>query len=186
MGDRDTSSPSVHPKPILKILVTSRPDAEVFDCLLDFPCLEITDSDTVDDMRALIHKRLQDFAHRRHLDIGVSDSIIRFLKGNAHGMFLWVVLILEELGHRDERLTDEAIFAKLSKIPVTLITTYEAILENPPTSRKNDMWRIFRWLLFGRRRLTLEELETALCLETGVTRWHDFAGDVDFLCGSLF
>lgn len=47
------------------------------------------------------------------------------------------------------------------------------------------MWRIFRWLLFARRGLTLAELEVALCLETGVPRWYDFAGDVNFLCGSF-
>jgi hypothetical protein len=120
-------------------------------------------------MSALIRRRVQNFAHRRHLGIGVPDSIIRFLEGNAHGMFLWVVLILEELCRRDERLTDEAISTKLSKIPLTLVTTYEAILQKPSTSQKNDLWRIFRWLLFGRRGLTLEELETALCFEIGVT-----------------
>jgi hypothetical protein len=99
-------------------------------------------------------------------------------------MFLCVVLILEELCRRDERLTDEAISTQLSKIPLTLATTYETILQKPSTSRTNDMWRIFGWLLFGRRSLTLEELETALCFETGVTQWHGFAGDIDFLCGS--
>lgn len=47
------------------------------------------------------------------------------------------------------------------------------------------MWRILRWLLFGKRGLTLAELEMALCLETGVPRWYDFAGDINTLCGSL-
>ena len=47
------------------------------------------------------------------------------------------------------------------------------------------MWTIYRWLLFGSRTLTLTELEAAMCLETGVSSWHDFAGDLSFLCGSL-
>ena len=33
--------------------------------------------------------------------------------------------------------------------------------------------------------ITLAELETGLCLETGITSWHDFVGDLKFLCGSL-
>jgi hypothetical protein len=33
--------------------------------------------------------------------------------------------------------------------------------------------------------LKLDELEMALCLETGIRRWHDFAGDVNTLCGSM-
>lgn len=46
------------------------------------------------------------------------------------------------------------------------------------------MWRILRWLLYGKRGLTILELETALCLDTDT--WLDFAGDSQFLCGSLF
>jgi hypothetical protein len=63
--------------------------------------------------------------------------------------------------------------------------TYEAILRNTLPTRKKDMWRIIRWLLFGSRSLTLAELETGLCLETGISSWHGFAGDIRFLCGSL-
>jgi len=47
------------------------------------------------------------------------------------------------------------------------------------------MWRIVRWLIYGKRGLTIAELETALCLETGTLRWHDFAGDLKVLCGSF-
>lgn len=111
--------------------------------------------------------------------------IIRFLERNARGMFLWAVLIVEELERRDERLTDEVIASKLSRLPLDLMNTYEVIIHNPPNSRRNDMWRILRWLLYGKRGLTLAELEHALCLELGINRWHGFAVDVDFLCGPL-
>lgn len=115
----------------------------------------------------------------------MSHNIIKFLEENAHGMFLWVVLVIQELERRDERLSDEVIKAKLSSIPMTLISTYEAIVIQPSPGRRNDMWRILRWLLFAKHGLTLDELEMALCLETGIPRWHDFAGDVNTLCGSI-
>lgn len=172
-------------RPILKALVTSRPDISIFDHLSDFPNLAIRDVDTANDIRALIHSRMEELARHRHLNPDVTRSIIRFLEANAHGMFLWVVLVMKELERRDERLSDEVIVSKLSRIPLTLIDTYEAILCNISPTRKQDFWRIIRWLLFGSRSLTLAELETALCLETGVSSWHDFAGDVKFLCGSL-
>ncbi|KAF7503672.1 hypothetical protein GJ744_003401 [Endocarpon pusillum] len=170
---------------ILKILVTSRPDSDMIDHLSGSLILEITDAETKNDIRALIHSRMEDFASQRHLKPDVTRSIIQFLESNAHGMFLWVVLIMKDLERRDERLSDEAIALKLSSTPLTLIDTYEAILHNAPPTRKQDMWRIIRWLLFGSRSLTLAELETGLCLETGISSWHDFAGDLKFLCGSL-
>lgn len=170
---------------LLKIVVTSRPDEDIFDSLSDYPTLEMTASDTAIDMHTLIHRRISDFSRRRHLDDAASQKIISFLEENAHGMFLWAVLIMQDLERRDERLSDEVISTKLSSIPLTLFNTYETILKKISPSRKKDMWRIFRWLLFAKRGLTFAELEIALCLETGVSRWHDFAGDVNFLCGAF-
>ena len=179
------SSVSWRSRPIIRVLATSRPSGDISDRLYDFPTLEITGTETANDMRALIHNRVERFARRRHLQPDVARSIIEFLEAKAEGMFLWVVLILEELERRDERLSDEAIPSKLSKIPLTLIDTYASILHNVPSTRKEDLWRIIRWLLFGSRSPTLAQLETALCLETGVSHWIGFPEDVEFLCGSF-
>jgi len=94
-------------------------------------------------------------------------------------------LIIKELERRDERLTDETIISRLSTLPLTLVATYEDIIHGAPPTPKNDMWRLIRWLPFGTYGLTLAELESAICLETSVSNWHDFAGDVKFLRGSL-
>lgn len=173
------------PKLTLKLLVTGRPDGDLLDQLSAYPTLEITETDTVVDIRALISNRMEEFGSRRNLKPAVTKHIIQFLELNARGMFLWAVLVMNELERRDERLSDEVIASKLSTTPLTLIDVYESILRNVPTTRKQDMWRMFRWLLFGSRSLTLIELETALCLEVGISSWHDFAGDLKFLCGSL-
>ena len=45
------------------------------------------------------------------------------------------------------------------------------------------MWRIIRWLLFAGRSITLAELEAGLCLETSISSWHDFEGNLKFLYG---
>ena len=169
----------------LKILLTSRSEGDITDHLSDYPTIEITDADTANDIQALIKDRVERFAHQRHLKPDVTRSIIDFLKANAHGMFLWIILIMKELERRDERLSDEVIASKLSRIPLTLFDTYQAVIQNTPPARKQDMWRIYRWLLFGSRALTLAELETALCLETKASSWHGFAADLKFLCGSL-
>lgn len=147
---------------VLKFLITSRPDGCVIGNLFHFPSFEIKNSDTSMDMHILIETRIQSYAQRRHLGKGISNRISQFLEDNAHGMFLWVVLILEELGNRGKALTDDTINSKLSSIPLTLGNTYETILNNTEPGRRTDMWRILRWLLFGRRGLTPGELETAL------------------------
>ena len=137
------------------------------------------------DMQALICHRMKGFPSRRNLDSEVSSKITTFLEENAHGMFLRVHLIMEELERRDERLNDETISTKLSQVPITLANTYDSIIRRPPSSRRTDMWRIIRWLLYGRRELTVAELECALCLETKTLHWYDLSGDLKFLCGSL-
>lgn len=172
-------------RPILKVLVTGRPHGDIFDQLSGFPTLAIKEVDTVNDIQTLIHSRVEELSQRRSLNPDVTRTVIQFLEANAHGMFLWVVLIMKELERRDERLSDEVIESKLSRIPLTLIDTYETILHNTSPTRKQDMWRIIRWLLFGSRGLTLAELEKGLCLETGVSNWYDFVGDLKVLCGSL-
>jgi hypothetical protein len=171
--------------PMLKILVTSRPDGDIIDQLAECPTLNITKEDTSNDIQSLINNWIETFARHRHLNSSIIRNITQFLEQNAYGMFLWVILIMEELEKRDERLTDEVVMSKLSRIPLDLDNTYTAILQNLSSTRKADTWRILRWVLFGTRNFTMAELNIALCLEIGVSTWHGFAWDVRFLCGSL-
>jgi hypothetical protein len=185
VNDRYYSAVPTAGRPVTRVLITSRPDEGILDRLYQFAIIEITESDTSKDMQAMIRSRVEDFCSRRSLDFEAKASITRFLDDNAHGMFLWVVLVLEDLACRDERLSDAVIASKLSRIPMTLLKTYETLIQIPLQSRRHDMWRVIRWLLYSKRGLTVAELETALCLETGISRWHDFPGDLKYLCGSL-
>jgi hypothetical protein len=168
-----------------KILATSRPDGSLLDMLEDIPTLAIQENDTAKDIRVLIHSQVEHFARKRHIRENVAQSIAHFLEENARGMFLWVVLVMKELERRDERLTDEVIAAKLSKLPMTLAETYKVILHAPPLARREDMWRVIRWILYACRDIDLDELEAGLCLEGDIKSWHGFAGDLEYLCGSL-
>jgi Ankyrin repeats (3 copies) len=180
-----TLTPTSVSRSILKALVTGRPDGDYIDQISAFPTLAITDTDTASDIQALIDKQVKELAQCRRLSPDVTRTIIQFLETNAHGIFLWVVLIIKEAERRDECLSDEVIASKLSAMPLTPIDTYEIIVQSIPPSRKQDMWRVIRWLVFGSRSLTLSELEQGLCLETGISNWYDFARDLTFLCGSL-
>jgi hypothetical protein len=173
------------PRSPLKVLVTSRPTGDIADQLSSVPTLAIKDTDTQNDVQVLIRDRVGDFARHRRLTPDATQNIAQFLETNAHGMFLWVVLIIKELERRDELLSDSVIASKLSGIPLTLVETYSAILDKSSPSRRLDTWRIFRWMLCSARNLTLTELNKGLCLEMDILNWYDFEGDMKFLCGSL-
>lgn len=173
------------PGSILKVLVTGRPDEEIFDIIPNSKHFEITESLTINDIGALIDTGVEKLGNRRHFLLEVQSTIRNFLHTNAKGMFLWVVLVLQELDRRDERLTDDLIAARLRKVPLTLALVYEDILENVSKSRRDDMWLILRCMLISFRVMSLIELKAALCVELGISEWHDFTGDVKQLCGSL-
>lgn len=174
-----------NPSAAIKIVITSRPGGETLEYLGAYPTLLIAETETVGDIRALVHEKLGTLAHRRNLGPEATTMIEQFLLTHAHGMFLWVVMVFEELEKRDERLSNEVIAAKLSRIPLSLVDTYKTLLQNTLPARKIDLWSIIRWVLFGSRGLTVLELKMGLCLEASISDWHDFPGDLELLCGSL-
>lgn len=60
-------------------------------------------------MKAPIQNRMKELTVQRRLRPNVARSIGESLESNAHGMFLWVVLIMNDLETRDERLSDGVI-----------------------------------------------------------------------------
>jgi hypothetical protein len=125
-------SDQAEPRLQIKVLATSRPDGMLLDTLNDVPTLAIQESDTANDIEMFINTQVEHFAHQRQLRPEISRSIAHFLKTNAQGMFLWVVLIMKELERRDARLTDAVIAQRLSTIPLTLVETYTRIIQAPP------------------------------------------------------
>jgi hypothetical protein len=173
------------PRTLTKMMVTSRNNEQILDALSPSTNVQINIGDSAADMKSFIQASVERFSTLKHLDAATSGEIRHFLEAKAEGMFLWVALILTELERRDQRLTKETIRSRLSSIPFTLASIYAGILNDAPHSRRDDLWRILRWLAFGKRFLRVSELEAALCEETNVTKWYDFQGDISYLCRSL-
>ena len=170
---------------IAKILVTGRREEGIMDLIEPSQHFEMTNEQTEKDIEGLIEEGVKNLAARRSLNSSVSDMISNFLKENSAGMFLWVNLVLKDLGARDRPLTDETIASKLSSVPVTLRAVYESIIRETPPTRINDLWRILRWLLYSKGQLRVAQLKALLCLELGFSMWHDFERDIEFICRSL-
>ncbi|KAL8792336.1 MAG: hypothetical protein Q9195_005039 [Heterodermia aff. obscurata] len=170
---------------IIKILVTGRRQEDVMDLLEPSQHFEMTKEQTQNDIDKLIEMGVEKLAAKRSLNGNVSYKISSFLKKNSAGMFLWVNLVLQELGARDRPLTDETIASKLSSVPVTLGAIYESIIRETPPARISDLWRTLRWLLYCKGQLHVTQLKALLCIELGFSTWHDFKNDIEFICRSL-
>ena len=170
---------------ILKIFVTSRPVEQVGGSLWTFKGFEINEEDTVDDMQILINSSVRRFAVLNDVEPAVEQEIAHFLEVNARGVFLWVVLIMEALERRDKRLTKSTIAEKLSSIPTTFIDMYKATISELEPYRRDDFWRIVRWLVYAKRPLNVKEIETALSIEMGGDKCYGFTQDIKFLCRSF-
>ena len=166
----------------IKVFVTARRQENIIDMISPQQHFEISTQDTRHDISSLIETRVEEVAARRSLSTSVAQTISIFLKDRAEGMFLWVELIIKELMVRDKPLTDESIALKLNTLPMTLASTYEKVLQEIPDSRRREFWTIMRWLIYRQGRMSIEQLEEFLCREMNLPHWHDFTGDLNFVC----
>lgn len=59
--------------------------------------------------------------------------------------------------------------SRLPSVPFALANVYKAILNDAPTSRFDNVWRLLRWLAFSKRTFKLAELEAALREEVQIS-----------------
>lgn len=179
------SNRSTSNKIVPKIFITGRRNEEVLDLLSSSEHFEVTTEHTRSDLTLLISRSTRQLADRRALNQETEQQILDFMNVNAEGMFLWVVLVMKELSLRDKPLTEDVLRTKLHSVPTTLASTYATILDDTPEGRREELWRVLRWLLYCRGSLKLSQLQGLLCEELGYSTWHDFQGDLEYICRSM-
>jgi hypothetical protein len=101
-------------------------------------------------------------------DINSTDVLARatkYIVENAQGVFLWVKLVGGELEtYAEEGYSEEQIFESLQGLPTLLEDFYKLMFKKMNQDKRypTDAVKIFRFLLFGRRPLTVDELLHAL------------------------
>lgn len=88
-----------------------------------------------------------------------------YIVQNAQGVFLWVKLVGEELvACEEDGYAEEEIFKSLKRLPTELDDFYKLMFERINGNRRNllDAVKMFRFVLFGRRSFTVDELLHAL------------------------
>ncbi|KAH8696888.1 hypothetical protein GQ44DRAFT_633885, partial [Phaeosphaeriaceae sp. PMI808] len=89
----------------------------------------------------------------------------KYIVENAQGVFLWVKLVGEELEtYAAEGYSENQIFESLQGLPTELEDFYKLMFEKMNWGKQypTDAVKVFRFVLFGRRPLTVDELLHAL------------------------
>ncbi|KAF8535301.1 hypothetical protein BDD12DRAFT_664832, partial [Trichophaea hybrida] len=147
----------------IKVFLASRPVAELKHRIRDHHQILIMQEQNQHDISRFAVSFL-------NTDLHLSGKILReatdYITENAEGVFVWVSLVKTELLTHVERGRPEAeIFQCLKALPRDLKDMYTAMfhrLENGQHQVIQDRIRIFRFVLFALRPLTVLELHNAL------------------------
>jgi hypothetical protein len=147
----------------IKVFLASRPVAELKHRIRDHHQVIIMQEQNKDDISRFAASFL-------NTDLHLSGKILReatdYITENAEGVFVWVSLVKTELLANVEWGRPEAeIFQCLKALPRDLKDIYTAMfhrLENGRPQVIQDRIRIFRFVLFALRPLTVLELRDAL------------------------
>lgn len=176
----------------IRILVTSRREADIIQYLERVQNLSIGSEDTQNDIQAYLEYQI---SQNPKLSNGlVRSRIRRILSIRSNGMFLWVVLMLEELKFKQTVMEIEDMLS--SPLPRDLYGVYEHILLRLNTalkpSQKTLCQKVLRWAALAKRPLQINEIEEALEFEYNMDK-HDtlltdstiLERELQMICGSL-
>ena len=155
----------------LSILVTSRDEPDIRECVLPTPKQEIRlqNSAIDNDVRLFIaetlqkDKRLQDWSD-------IFSEIEEALTNGAHGMFRWVDCQLQTLRRCPSRA--EARKA-LGNMPETLDKTYERMLRNVRPNLCDYAIRLLQWLCIAGGPVDLDDIMEAFATCIGEESYFD-------------
>jgi hypothetical protein len=126
---------------------------------IDMPIDNQRDLDRVTDCRV---KRIQEY---RYFSETIYDSTTNLLKQNSKGMFMWLSLVLDDLGTWEGMWTEAKIEEKLHSIPSDVAAFYKAMLERQSRDSVKRLQTLLMWVYFAGRPLSLQELNVVLTLQ---------------------
>ncbi|KAJ6780463.1 hypothetical protein PWT90_01829 [Aphanocladium album] len=173
----------------LKILVTCRPDiGDIENELTSLGVLLRMDSaDINNDLSKYIDAKVDELATKKKYTRQIRDDVTDTLKREAGGTFLWVSLMVAELGRPEVRMLH--VRTRLQNLPHGLDDTYAAILDRVPAENREPAQFILRCMAAARRPLRKAEIQTAFATwKTGSIQCEedlDVYADILSVCSSI-
>ncbi|KAJ5370546.1 uncharacterized protein N7496_006638 [Penicillium cataractarum] len=160
---------------VVKIFVSSRDEVDIVWRLEHSPNLYVHAADNSDDIERFVMTEV-DLAIRSRRLLGgqvsdlLQDLIITRLANEAHGMFRWVTLQLQNLCDSHRIKCEEDLLQELGRLPRSLADTYDMIYNQIVQSgarSKTIGERVLKWLLATQRPLKINELQAAVSVDDG-------------------
>ncbi|MCJ1276426.1 hypothetical protein MMC21_004231 [Puttea exsequens] len=165
-------------KPILKFLVTSRPD---FTIVRDFKGLTSTlseirlrgeeESEQISrEIDLVIRHKVEKLGSEMDLSKSDQSDLQRNLSNISHRTYLWLHLTFNDIEKKLELTKDEiAVIAK--NMPQDVDEAYTAILDKSPNRERAR--RLLHIILAATRPLTMQEVNVALAIKEGQKSYQD-------------
>jgi nucleoside phosphorylase len=146
-------------------------------------CLELNESSVSAAVQAYIKHKVQELTEKKGYDIATQQAVEQHLILNAHGTFLWVALVCQELG--DPKVRKRHTLSKLKTLyPPGLDALYQRMMENIRDSLDAEVCRqILAMVSVVYRPITLAELSQLL--DSHDDYENDDLWDIIGFCGSF-
>lgn len=146
-------------------------------------CLELNEASVSTAVQAYIKYKAQELTDKKGYDTTIQHAVEQHLMSNAHGTFLWVALVCQELG--DPKVQKRHTLHKLkTSYPPGLDTLYQRMMENIGDSLDADICRqILAIISVVYRPITLAEL--GQLLDSHDDYENDDLLDIIMSCGSF-
>jgi hypothetical protein len=148
---------------VVKVFVASRPVKQLEHRIREFHNFIRLQDETKLDISRFARSCLEDLNITSFL-----DRATRYIVEHAQGVFLWVRLVSEELrDYSEEGPIENDIFEFLGSLPTDLEDFYKRILNKLGRNERDlrDGIKMFRFVLFARRPLTVAELRHTLGIQ---------------------
>jgi hypothetical protein len=158
---------SVSTRRTVRICLSSRPDRyREFHDHIEHQSIAVDDENR-EDLRRFTLQKIESFSTALVKNID-TNLLIEDLLNRASGVFLWVALVMNNLFRDNDKVW--APYERPGQIPTDFDSLYQYAFEriskpNPETARK-----LFGWVAFARRPLSIQELTHALEVEAGIAQ----------------
>lgn len=138
-----------------------------YPILVDNTTLSIeVDQENREDIRKLVnmHGGIKQLAEPDR------DLLKEIIVKKANGIFQWVSLVLEQVSQfRKRRKTAQQIINKIHQVPDKLESLYESLLQGSDPEDLPQTIKLFQWILFSFRPLSLLEIRDAFAIDAQMT-----------------
>ncbi|CAG8041265.1 unnamed protein product [Penicillium salamii] len=148
-------------------------------------CLELNENSISQAVNIYIHYKIQMLAGLKNFDAELLEAVRCHLLSNAHGTFLWVALVYEELKKGKARNAQKL----LNAFPAGLNLLYERMMKHIQDLEDAEdaelCKRILAVVAIVFRPITLEELPALVEIPDHVSRKNQHLADLIADCGSF-